>query len=270
MGNHRQLFFRHLIAFIFIAGGSLWFNPAYCQPAPVKIGLSKASPNYVNWLKRADPSIQTIDLYLLPVASAVQQLGTCSGLLVTGGEDVYPGRYGKEYDTARCTEMNPHRDSLDMALIEKALALKMPVFGVCRGHQILNVYLGGTLVIDIPQDIGRRVKHQCDDYQHCDHGVQVRKTTLLGSICMCDSASVTTNHHQAVDHLSPLLIANATSDDNLVEGVEWKNPEEKSFLIGVQWHPERMDRSNPLSGRLAEEFILQSAVYSLKIQKTIK
>jgi putative glutamine amidotransferase len=267
MGIHRQLLIRQLITFIIIAGGSLWFNPAACQPAPIKIGLSKASPNYVNWLKRTDPSIQTIDLYLLPIAVAVQQLGTCSGLLVTGGEDVYPGRYGKEYDTARCTEMNPRRDTLDMALIEKALALKMPVVGVCRGHQILNVYLGGTLVIDIPQDIGRRVKHQCDDYLHCNHGVRVRKTTLLGSICMCDSASVTTNHHQAVDHLSPLLVSNATSDDNLIEGVEWKDPGEKSFLIGVQWHPERMDRANPLSGRLAEEFMLQATAYSSKTQK---
>ncbi len=234
------------------------------QPAPLKIGLSKASPNYVNWLKRADPSVQTVDLYALPITAAVQQLGRCSGLLLTGGEDVYPGRYGKEYDTARCTEMNRHRDSLDMALIGKALELKMPVVGVCRGAQILNVYLGGSLIVDIPKDLGTGTIHQCDDYLNCFHPVTTGKKSLLGSICMCDSSRVTTNHHQAVDRLSPQLAANAFSADKLVEGVEWLNPDGKSFLLGVQWHPERMDRSNPLSGRIAEEFLLQCATFSYK------
>ena len=148
-----------LFILIFILTGFFFLNQALCQPAPMKIGLSKASPNYVNWLKRADPSIQTIDLYKLTFSMAIQQLGLCSGLLLTGGEDVWPGRYGKTSDTLRCTEMNPHRDSLEMALIEKALALKMPVMGICRGNQILNVYLGGTLIIDIPKDFGKNTIH---------------------------------------------------------------------------------------------------------------
>ena len=247
--------------------GLFFLNQALCQPAPMKIGLSKASPNYVNWLKRADPSIQTIDLYKLTFSMAIQQLGVCSGLLLTGGEDVWPGRYGKASDTLRCTEMNPHRDSLEMALIEKALALKMPVVGVCRGNQILNVYLGGTLIIDIPKDYGKSTIHQCEDYLNCFHSVNVRKTTLLARISQCDSARVTTNHHQAVDRLSPLLISNATSDDKLIEGIEWKNPEGKSFLLGVQWHPERMDPTNPLSGQLVTEFIRQSDIYFNQHQK---
>jgi putative glutamine amidotransferase len=247
-----------ILAIFFLAG------PAISQPAPLKIGISKASPNYINWLRSADPSIVTVDLYVLPVEEAVKQLAQCSGLLLTGGEDVYPGRYGKEYDTVRCTEMNPHRDSLDMALIEKALALKMPVVGVCRGHQILNVYLGGTLVIDIPQDKGTQTTHQCDDYLHCFHSVGVKRSSLLGTVCECDSAQVTTNHHQAVDQLSQQLAANAFSADGLIEGVEWLDPSGKSFLLGVQWHPERMDRQNPLSARIADEFLVQATEYAHK------
>jgi putative glutamine amidotransferase len=242
----------------------LLLNPAFSQPSPLKIGISKASPNYVNWLKHADPSIQTVDLYTLSIAAAVQQLSQCAGLLLTGGEDVWPGRYGREYDTLRCTEMNPHRDSLDMALIEKALALKMPVIGVCRGHQILNVYLGGTLIVNIPEDVGKGVVHQCDDYLHCFHQVNVDQTTMLAKVSKCEGSEVTTNHHQAVDHLSPLLISNAVSADKLIEGVEWRNPDGKSFLLGVQWHPERMDPSNPLSMGIAQEFLLQSTSYSVK------
>jgi len=234
------------------------------QPAPVRIGLSKATENYVNWIHRADPSIETVDLYALPVPDAVLELSRCSGLLLTGGEDVTPGRYGKAYDTARCTEMNPHRDSLDYALIEKALSLKMPVVGICRGSQILNVYLGGTLVVDIPGDIGKRVTHQCEEFLRCYHMVGTIRPSLLASICKCDSVVVTTNHHQAVDGLAPALITNAASADGLTEGIEWREKEGKSFLLGVQWHPERMDTSNPLSGPLADEFIRQAILFSLK------
>lgn len=248
----------------------LFPHQASGQPAPLKIGVSKASPNYINWLKRADPSVQTIDLYLLPISAAVRQLSSCSGLLLTGGEDVWPGRHGKTSDTLRCTEMNRHRDSLDMALIEKALALRMPVVGICRGHQILNVYLGGTLIIDIPTDFGTRTTHQCDDYLNCVHTVKVKKTTILAGISMCDSAKATTNHHQAIERLSPLLSANAVSGDKLIEGMEWHNPGRKSFLLGVQWHPERMDESNPLSGPIALEFLRQAKTYSFKYQKKKK
>ncbi len=250
-----------------ILTGFIMLNQALCQPAPLKIGISKASPNYVNWLKRSDPGIQTVDLYLMPIATAVQELSLCNGLLLTGGEDVWPGWYGRESDTLRCTEMNTHRDSLDMALIAKALGLKMPVVGVCRGHQILNVFLGGTLIIDIPGDFGKQIVHQCDDYLKCFHEVEIKKSSLLQNISLCRSARVTSNHHQAVHQLSPMLIANASSEDNLIEGIEWQNPKDKSFLLGVQWHPERMDQANPLSSRIAGEFLLQAATYSINQHK---
>jgi putative glutamine amidotransferase len=239
-------------------------NPSFCQPVPLKIGLSKASPNYVNWLKRVDPSVRTVDLSKLTNSMAILQLSQCNGLILTGGEDVYPGRYGQESDTSRCTEMNPSRDSLEIALIEKALRLKMPVLGICRGHQLLNVYFGGTLVVDIPEDIGKKVVHQCDDYLICNHEVNVRKKTVLASITQCEKGLVTTNHHQAVSRLAPDLIANAYSDDKLVEGIEWRNPEGKPFLLGVQWHPERMEQSNPLSTAIAQMFIEQSLKFSGK------
>jgi len=67
----------------------------------------------------------------MPITSAIQELSLCDGLLLTGGEDIYPGLYGKESDTSRCTEMNRHRDSLEMALIAKALELNIPLFGIC-------------------------------------------------------------------------------------------------------------------------------------------
>ena len=232
------------------------------RSATIKIAISKATPNYERWLKRADSTLVLINLYTLPIDSAVLVLSECNGLLLTGGEDVYPAWYGKESDTLRCTEMNPHRDSLDIALIGKALDMKMPVFGICRGHQILNVYLDGKLIIDIPADYPSAITHQCEDYLHCFHNMNVKKNSQLSAITQCDSAVVTTNHHQAIEQLSPLLSSNAFSNDGLIEGVEWFHPDGKSFLLGVQWHPERMEKTNPLSGRLADEFIKQSILFS--------
>lgn len=247
-----------LLSFLF---SDIFNNVVIGQPAPIKIGVSKAAPNYIKWLQRVDGTIATIDLFNLPIESAVTALGTCDGLLLTGGEDVYPGWYGKEPDTIRCTEMDRHRDSLDMKLIAKALELKMPVLGICRGHQILNVFLGGTLIVDIPSDVPAHITHQCEDYLRCHHMVTVEKGNLLSKICITDSALVTTNHHQSVDRIAPVLVRNAFSGDHVVEGFEWKEPEGKSFLLGVQWHPERMEKNNPLSGRLAETFIEKSSEF---------
>jgi putative glutamine amidotransferase len=242
-----------LIAGLLMAG---WLNA--CQPetgTPLRIAISKASPNYINWLKRADSAVVIVNLYPMPVDSAMEILRSCSGLLLSGGEDVYPGIYGMEGDTGRCTEIDRHRDSLEIAVIARAFDLGLPVMGICRGSQILNVYLGGTLYIDVPQDHGTGVTHQCADYLNCFHAVHTADSSLLKGISGADSATVTTNHHQAVRVLARGLRANAYSADTLTEGIEWAEPENRPFLLGVQWHPERMDVTNPLSGPLAKAFI---------------
>ena len=242
-----------LIAGLLMAG---WLNA--CQPetgTPLRIAISKASPNYINWLKRADSAVVIVNLYPMPVDSAMEVLRSCSGLLLSGGEDVYPGIYGMEGDTGRCTEIDRHRDSLEIAVIARAFDLGLPVMGICRGSQILNVYLGGTLYIDVPQDHGTGVTHQCADYLNCFHAVHTADSSLLKGISGADSATVTTNHHQAVRVLARGLRANAYSADTLTEGIEWAEPENRPFLLGVQWHPERMEVTNPLSGPLAKAFI---------------
>jgi len=230
----------------------------------LRIAVSKASPNYIQWLKKASPDVQIVNLYILKKNVALEVLGNCDGLLLTGGEDIYPGWYGKETESGRCTWSNLRRDSLEITVLTKAMEMKMPVFGICRGHQLLNVYLGGKLIIDIPTDYGQGVTHMCRDYLHCTHEVYVQRNSSLYELTGIDSAAVTTNHHQAVDILSPLLIVNARSSDGLIEGMEWLNPEGKNFLMGVQWHPERMDYNNPLSGKLAVRFVSECEAYSKK------
>jgi len=234
-----------------------------CQkslPPPV-IAISKASDNYINWLKRADSTVQYVNLYPLPVDSALKILNSCNGLLLTGGEDVFPGIYGDAGDTARCGKINYFRDTLEINLVLRALELKMPIFGVCRGEQLLNVIFGGELFVDIPKDFNSTTLHQCDDYLTCFHTVHVEPYSLLHTLCNCDSAVVTTNHHQAVKTMAPDLKASAYGPDGLIEGIELTKREGQPFLLAVQWHPERMEEGNPLSGALAVSFLMKCRVY---------
>jgi gamma-glutamyl-gamma-aminobutyrate hydrolase PuuD len=127
------------------------------------------------------------------------------------------------------------------------MRLIMPVFGVCRGQQILNVALGGTLIIDIPTDHPGKVIHQQEDYLSCFHLVTLVKGSQLHNISKSDTGSVTSNHHQAIEKVAPGLKIVAWTTDSIPEAIEWSDPAGKPFLIAVQWHPERMDAKSPLS-----------------------
>ncbi|MBE0646150.1 MAG: gamma-glutamyl-gamma-aminobutyrate hydrolase family protein [Bacteroidales bacterium] len=246
--------------------GIILLGMTACQNTlpPTVIAISKASDNYINWLRRTDSTVQYVNLYPLSLDSAMQVLNRCDGLLLTGGEDVFPGIYGKESDTSRCGDIDFYRDTLEINLVYTALEREMPILGVCRGEQLLNVVFAGELFIDIPQDFDTTVLHRCDDYLTCFHMVYVEPNSLLHNICQCDSALVTSNHHQAVRVIAPDLKANSYSSDGLVEGVELAVKEGKQFILGVQWHPERMEKENPLSGPLAEAFLMQCKIFSLK------
>jgi len=230
------------------------------ETKPLIIALSKGSPdtsyaNYYTWIRAVDSSVICRDMYAMPLDSALALFRECSGLLLTGGTDIHPGFYDKAFDTVRCWPVDDHRDLLEMTLIDSALAWGMPILGICRGHQMLNVALGGSLVVDIPADFGTTILHQCEDYLQCFHTVSVDTGSLLYQIAGTASGEVNTNHHQAAEVMSPQLKPVAFSPDGLIEAAEWKYPEGKSFLLGVQWHPERMDLSSPFSGPIAVKFL---------------
>ena len=248
--------------FKFVLAFCIILVPFVCygiQPQkPLRIGLSFSMPNYENWIHHADNSVILIDFKKMPVDSAKKVLLTCDGLLLTGGEDVVPAYYGKAADSLRCST-NPHRDSLEFALIQQAIKTGMPILGVCRGEQILNVALGGTLIIDIPTDHPSAVKHQLEDYTKCFHPVNLKNTSNLKAICGVDSGMVTSNHHQAIEKTAPGLRAVAWSPDSLVEAIEYIHADKMPFFEAVQWHPERMKADDKLSYPLIVAF-LKSAI----------
>ena len=250
---------------VILMAGLFFLFSCDSEPQNLKIAVSwvtgvKDSSNYIKWLRRSNPTADCIVMSGLSQDSVDLVFKHCSGLLLTGGEDVFPGNYGQESDTARCGEFNLRRDTLEFDLIEKGIKRKIPILGVCRGQQIMNVALGGTLYVDIPTDIKTDLLHQCNDYLKCFHHVKVLPDNILSQLSGIESGPVTTNHHQAVNKVADDLKVMAVSDDGLIEALGWKNPEGKPFLITVQWHPERMDSTSTLSTPLAKAFLEEAGM----------
>jgi len=259
---------KQIVAVLFVISGFTFFSGCKTTSVdlPLRIALSSGSENYVNWIHRGDSLVEIVDLHGMQVDSALKLLESCDAILFTGGEDVVPSYYGKEHDSARC-ETNPGRDTLEFALIKESLRLKMPVFGVCRGQQILNVALGGTLIIDIPTDHPGNVSHRCEDYTRCFHAVNVVNDSWLQKTAGADRGMVTTNHHQAIEKPAPGIRIAAWSADSIAEAMEWSEPDGKPFMMAVQWHPERMDTISPLSMPLMNAFLEAAHEFRKQEQK---
>lgn len=240
------------------------------QDEKIKIALSKASgsesyKNYIEWLDRYDnDSIEYIDLYNKSPEEVEKILKNVSGIVLTGGPDVHPGRYGKAYDTARCTIDAP-RDTIEFLAINYAMEHKVPIIGVCRGLQIMNVALGGSLIVDIPEDYDTTVVHQVKgEPDNPYHEIDIDTTSLLGKLAGRPESMVNSNHHQGIDILAPGLRATARTRDSLIESIEWIDTTRKPFIYAVQWHPERLKKGDPLSEPLARRFLAEVYNYHNK------
>jgi putative glutamine amidotransferase len=168
--------------------------------------------------------------------------GSFDGLLLAGGGDVDPARYGETSKTPSL-EIHPERDGLDFALFSAAEKLQAPVFGICRGCQVMNVALGGTLWQDLPTQRPRGLAHDAEPDSTPAHIVRARpggsRSKLTAAIAALDGATVNSRHHQGVKDLAPGLVALATSPDDLVEALERPGD---GFFAAVQWHPENLVR----------------------------
>lgn len=230
------------------------------QTGQKRIAFSKAGPEekyklYIKLLSDINPDIEYVDLTGKSPVDAVKELETCQGLVVTGGQDIYPGLYGKEKEAGRCGPFDRKRDGVELSLLKKALEKKIPVFAICRGAQILNILQGGTIIIDIPSDYPTMVAHRLQNTEGARHNIKIDKKSMLFQLVNTETCVVNSYHHQAVDKLAPVFIPLAKTDDDIIEAFTWKEPIGKSFLIAVQWHPERFVKEDVLSKKLAELFL---------------
>jgi putative glutamine amidotransferase len=151
-------------------------------------------------------------------------------------------------------EVEPARDALEQALVEEAIAQNKPLLGICRGIQILNVALGGTLVVDIPTEVPGALDHRrADRKTEPVHDVELAAGSTIAEIAGTRTLSVNSTHHQAVGRVADPLRAVAVSPDGVVEGIEWKE-RRGPFLLAVQWHPERLLPTHAASARLFARF----------------
>jgi len=173
--------------------------------------------------------------------------GMLDGLFLCGGGDIAAHYYG-DIDSGALTFVDEPRDRVELQLTRRALRDRMPVFGICRGIQTLNVAAGGTLYQDIPTDFSEALDHRASTgkpHGHVAHIVRVEGDSQLSHILgnagrnEAMSVGVNTFHHQAVRDVAPGFRVNAWAPDGVVEGIEW-GKSDGAYALGVQWHPERM------------------------------
>lgn len=169
-------------------------------------------------------------------ADAPELIGRLDGLVLSGGSDVDPALYGEERHP-KVTQVVRERDDFELALARETLERDLPLLAICRGHQVLNVATGGTLIQDIPFQVSRAVDHDPErERWETAHEVLVLPGTKLRALLGRDRVAVNSSHHQAVKDLGRSLVVSARSlADDVIEGIE---APDRRFALGVQWHPE--------------------------------
>jgi putative glutamine amidotransferase len=191
-------------------------------------------------------------------ASLPALLDHCQGLVLTGGEDVDPARYG-EAPLPGLGVTNPARDETELLTLGLALERKLPVLGICRGCQLVNVHFGGSLYQDLTLQGPSEVRHrQKEPWERRTHRVQIEPDSKLAAIVATEALVINSFHHQGVKEVGAGLRVVARAEDGTVEAIE--RPESTSWLLGVQWHPERFEATAPETDsdrRIFQEFSRQ-------------
>lgn len=174
-------------------------------------------------------------------AAARAIVSRMDGLVLTGGEDVDPSLY-RQPRIPECGVSNAPRDITEIALIRAARELNKPVLAICRGPQVLNVALGGTLFQDIPSQIPGALEHNPQNERSSRvHPVEIEEDSLTARAIGATSITVNSLHHQSVQNVAPGLRATAFAPDGVVEGLESTSTD--WWVVAVQWHPEEMNDS---------------------------
>jgi putative glutamine amidotransferase len=214
-----------------------------------------AYERYCSWVRGGMPGVEIRKLsYLL---QNVEELDECGGVVMTGGGDVDPGLYGRGDAIAMAQEVDEERDRFEVAVIRRVLERGMPLLGICRGAQLVNVTLGGSLHIDLESE--GYPSHRKAGEQDRRHDVVVEVPGRLFDIVRCGRGEVNSAHHQAIDVPGKGLRVAGRSPEGIVEALEWEDPDERPFLLLVQWHPERMINSNnPFTCNLIQRFAIEA------------
>ncbi len=216
------------------------------------IAVAWPKPDYLKSLERAGAEPRVLRPHDDPLPASLE---ACDGVLLTGGADVDPARYG-ELERHVTVDVDGERDAYEFELTQHALDRDMPLLAICRGVQLLNVVAGGTLVQDLPTSRPASLPHRRPKPSRVKraraHDVSVVSGTRLAGLLAARTTpdghvAVNSRHHQAVDRVAPGFLVSATAEDGVIEAIERATA---GFCVGVQWHPENYWRT----GEFAELF----------------
>ncbi len=179
-------------------------------------------------------------------------LDVCDGIFLTGGKDIDPRLYN-EAPRPTCGDLQPERDSVELAVLRKAVASDKPILAICRGSQLVNVFFGGTLYQDIPTEYEAPLLHrQAGDIYAPSHRILIREGTPLHTLIGERQMVGNSFHHQAVKTLGEGLLVTATAEDGMIEG--FYAPALR-YLRAYQWHPERLYDTDEANRRIFADFL---------------
>ncbi|HXX71980.1 MAG TPA: gamma-glutamyl-gamma-aminobutyrate hydrolase family protein [Candidatus Acidoferrum sp.] len=210
---------------------------------------------YVDSLRRERAEAVVISLGLSS-AHLEKIAGSLDGLLLPGSPaDVNPSHFGAVRH-ARCVDPDPDRERTDFALLEHCLAEQKPVFAICFGLQSLNVFRSGTLIQDIPSELVTAIEHDGDEEPGAPdrtHAVEIEPRSRLAQMADGQHAWVNSSHHQSIREPGRNLRVVSCASDGIIEAVEWDS--HTNWVMGVQWHPERMAEADVMARRLFSELV---------------
>jgi len=214
-------------------------------------GYIQLPGQYADAVRRA----KGIPLLIQPGEPHLDQLmSLLDGLILSGGGDIDPLLYTSE-NHAEVYWVSEERDKAEFALAEAALAAEMPLFGICRGFQVLNVKLGGSLITHIPDALPDAIPHRQEPYGPIQHDIQVEADSKLAEMMKANHIKTASWHHQAIDRLGDGLRVVAQAEDGIIEAVEMPDKP----VIAVQWHPELTAAQDHSQQSLFDEFVRLAA-----------
>ncbi|MEN9304095.1 MAG: hypothetical protein RL264_2524 [Bacteroidota bacterium] len=222
------------------------------------IATANYNKNIIRYTQQVDSNVVYIDFMKVKFEQWDSIFKKCSGLLLSGGADLHPARYDRKDWYIYC-QLETHRDQVEWYLIQDAVRDSIPILGICRGLQVLNVYFGGSLCADVGLFCGgkkRAAIHRDPALKKdIDHLITSKSGSLIASLFGTQPVMVNSYHHQMIDQLAPDFLATAHTEDQGIEAIEYQKSNQ--WIVAVQWHPERYYKKDINNLKLIECFLEQ-------------